>query len=102
MLSECFLAISCYFYTSKYPKKSTTATPLKVWMSLIRLFSTRFLGELTEVVSQKLAQLKKLVSKIITALIVIMINYTGRQLNKGTVAMAQLAIMMIQAIRGIN
>jgi hypothetical protein len=26
MLSECFLAISSYFYTSKYPKKSTTAT----------------------------------------------------------------------------
>jgi hypothetical protein len=26
MLSECSLAISCYFYTPKYPKKNTTAT----------------------------------------------------------------------------
>jgi hypothetical protein len=42
-----------------------------VWVSLIRLFSTRFLGKLTEVVSQKFAQLEKPVSKIISALIVI-------------------------------
>jgi hypothetical protein len=35
MLSECSLAISCYFYTPKYPKKSATATPLKsIWENL--------------------------------------------------------------------
>jgi hypothetical protein len=32
MLSECSLAISCYFYTPKYPQKSATATPLKALM----------------------------------------------------------------------
>ena len=30
MLSECSLAMSCYFYIPKYPKKSTTATPLTI------------------------------------------------------------------------
>jgi hypothetical protein len=31
MLSECFLAMSWYFYTPKYPKKSATATPLNMF-----------------------------------------------------------------------
>jgi hypothetical protein len=28
MLSKCSLAMSCYFYTTKYPETSATTTPL--------------------------------------------------------------------------
>jgi hypothetical protein len=36
MLSECSLAMSCYFYTSKYPEKTATATPRGIYSERTR------------------------------------------------------------------
>ena len=62
--------------TMNYFKHLAPTTPLWVWVSLSRLFSTRFLGKVAEVVSQKFSQLEEPVSKIISALIVILYNAT--------------------------
>ena len=62
-----------------FPKQfqhSTPPTPLRVWVSLIRRFSTRFLSKLEKVVSKKFAQLSEPVFKIISALFVIWYNVT--------------------------
>jgi hypothetical protein len=43
MLSQCSLAMSCYFYTPKYHRKSTTATPVsqfKIFMFIKNLPQT--------------------------------------------------------------
>ena len=64
------------FNASKAFIKSESYTPLRVWVSLIRLFPTRFIGKLAEVMSQKFSQIEEPVSKIISALIVIWYNAT--------------------------